>query len=82
MAEDEQTALTGGQLATLQRSGLNKEQIKIVVHNLEKAISSRVIPKTSVEIVVHNLVSNEKYRKGFFSNPQDYIREANPQPSP
>ena len=82
MAEEETTALTGGQVTTLQKSGLNREQISIVVHNLEKALSSRLIPKTSVEIVVHNLVSDEKYRKGFFSNPQEYIREANPQPSP
>lgn len=67
--DEETTALTGGQLGTLQKSGLNKEQINIVVHNLDKILSSRQITRESVEIVVHNLVKDEKFQREFFTNP-------------
>lgn len=74
--------LTKDQLTSLQKVGLKKDQIGIIVHNLEKSIAGRVIKRDMVSIIVHNLVNNERYRKQFFTNPQKMIEEANPQPSP
>ena len=73
MAEEETTALTGGQLTTLQKSGLNKEQIKIVVHNFEELLATRKIMQDSVDIVVHNIVKDESLQKEFLSNPQTAV---------
>ena len=74
--------LSRAQIQDLSRAGLRKEQIEIVVHNLEEAINSKIIGRETVAIVVHNLVNDEAYRRQFFTNPQNFIKEANPQPSP
>ncbi len=66
----------------LEKAGIKKEQVKIVVHNLEELIKAKKVNKAVVEIVVHNLVSSEAFRKKFFNNPKESIMEANPQPSP
>lgn len=61
--------LTRDQIGKLERAGLSKEQINIVVHNLDKYISTKKITRESVEIVVHNLVSNQSFKRDFFANP-------------
>ena len=66
----------------LEKAGIKREQVKIVVHNLEELIKARKVNKAVVEIVVHNLVSSETFRGKFFKNPKEAIMEANPQPSP
>lgn len=57
------------QIKNLKSAGLTQEQISIVVHNLDKAISTRVITKERVEIVVHNIVNDTGFRREFFTNP-------------
>jgi hypothetical protein len=46
----------------LDKAGIKKEQVKIVVHNLEELINAKKVNKAVVEIVVHNLVSSEAFR--------------------
>ncbi len=75
MAEDEDTALIPRQLDSLQKAGLNKEQINIVVHNLDKMHSTRIIARESIEIVVNNPVKDEKFQSEFFTNPPITIKQ-------
>jgi hypothetical protein len=72
--------LSKAQEDALLKAGIKKDQIGIIVHNLEDGIKAK--STALVEIIVHNLVGSEEYRKKFFSNPKALIMEANPQPSP
>jgi len=74
--------LNRDQIASLQKAGLNKDQIDIVVNNLEKSLKAKIISTRSISIIVQNLVNDKLYRQKFFANPQEFIKEANPQPSP
>ena len=74
--------LSKEQNSALEKAGVRKDQVKIVVHNLEEFIKVRKVGKEVVGIVVHNLVNDEAYKAKFFANPKEAIMEANPQPSP
>ena len=67
--------LTRNQVSSLESAGLSKDQINIVVHNLDKLLSANKITKESIEIVVHNLVKDEKFQRSFFANPSNAILE-------
>ncbi|HUY01596.1 MAG TPA: hypothetical protein VMV49_18675 [Candidatus Deferrimicrobium sp.] len=74
--------LTTQQLTSLEKAGLKKDQINIIVHNLEDLVKSRKISTSTVEIIVHNIVKDTTFRQRFFKNPKETIMSANPQPSP
>ena len=74
--------LSRDQNNALLKAGIKKDQISIIIRNLEELINAKKVNKAVVEIVVHNLVSSKEYPKKFFANPKEAIMEANPQPSP
>ena len=53
--------------AELTRAGLNREQVSIVVHNLD-AIIAAGFSQEEVSIVVHNLVADEAFRAAFLAD--------------
>ncbi|MHA1650549.1 MAG: hypothetical protein ACTSYB_10190 [Candidatus Helarchaeota archaeon] len=74
--------LSRTQLNELTKAGLKKDQIDVVIRNLEELLNKKVVVREVVDIVVNKLVKDEKFRELFFKDPREMIMEANPQPSP
>ena len=51
----------------LTRAGMTRDQVSIVVHNLE-AIIAAGFSQEEVSIVVHNLVADERFRSAFLKD--------------
>jgi len=61
--------LTSSQISSLERSGLKKDQINIVVHNLDKLVSSNKITDRDVQTAVDKLANDNNFQRTFFTNP-------------
>ena len=57
-------ALTNDQVVALQKVGLSRAQLD----RINKEISRFGMNKASIEIVVHNIVKDPKFRTNFFDN--------------
>jgi hypothetical protein len=66
----------------LEKAGLNKDQISIIVHNFDPLIEKNLLGPRTTEKFLNNLVNDSKWRMSFLKNPKGVIDEANPQPSP
>ena len=61
--------LTSTQISSLERAGLKKEQINIVVHNLEELVSSNKITSRDVQTAVDKISMDRNFQETFFRNP-------------
>jgi hypothetical protein len=66
----------------LKNAKIGKDEIKIVVHNLQKLIKSDKLDKDKIGIVVHNLVASAAFRAKFNKDPKGSLVGINPVPSP
>ena len=61
--------LTSSQISSLERAGLKKDQINIVVHNLDKLVSSNKITDRDIQTAVDKLANDNNFQRTFFTNP-------------
>ncbi len=67
--EMKKIGLTSNQISSLERAGLKKDQINIVVHNLDKLVSSNKITDRDVQTAVDKLSMDAEFQSSFFREP-------------
>ena len=61
------------EVQALTAAGFSKEEISIVVHNLDKLLSANKLNKEDIKIVVHNLVKDVNFKREFLRDPVSAI---------